>query len=85
MSSEQPGYHMPPHCLDDVFEGGGNARQMERAFRMDSEVDAAFQKASRAYLRQVEFLKDPKFMGPSPAQAARDVFMDALDCEVKTI
>src|SRR5205085_12077966 len=69
---------LPPHPLDKVFE-----KDTEKAINeglLNNELyKKAVTEAMKAKLEQGKKFKDnPKFVGPSPAQAARTKFLEVL-------
>jgi hypothetical protein len=70
------------HWLDDVFDDPDKAKD---AFLAHPKAIAAFSAATRAYQDQVHFLKlNPGLKGPSPAQGARDKFLEELGLQIPT-
>jgi hypothetical protein len=66
----------PPHWLDDVFE---NIESAKESFMDHSRVKAAFEAAEAAHARtKADQEEMPQLMGSSPAQAARDAFIEGL-------
>jgi hypothetical protein len=68
---------LPPHWLDDVFADPGKAAS---ALAEHKVFQAALAKAQQAFTEQQTRLAQasPGFLGPSPAQAARVAFIEAL-------
>lgn len=72
---------LPPHWLDKVFETPEIAA--EKLLR-GQRVWKAFDEAKAAYERQKEALEEnPKLIGASPAQAARQAFLESLELQAK--
>jgi len=70
-----------PHWLDDIFEDPSAAAEK---FSAHERVAEAFEKAQKAFQSQKEaYEKNPQLVGPSPAQAARKAFLEALELQVK--
>lgn len=65
---------LPPHWLDDVF----SQENWENQLFLESGFQEAIRRAKVAYQRGKEALKNPDFVGASPAQMARVAFMEVL-------
>lgn len=70
---------MAPHWLDDVFESPKTAVET----LLDSaRFKAAIAKAQAAFYEAQDFLKkNPGVMGSSPAQQAREAFLEAMKAD----
>lgn len=72
---------LPPHWLDDVFERPETAVQKllrgERLWRALEEAKDAYERQKQAFEQQ------PKLIGASPAQAARQAFLESLELQAK--
>lgn len=72
---------LPPHWLDEVFEFPDTS---VKSFLKSDRLWRAFEKAKVAYEQQKEAIdKTPNLIGPSPAQSARQAFLDSLDLQAK--
>ena len=68
---------LPPHWLDNVFT---NPKDFVKNFLGSKQLWDAFTAAEKAYQSQKEALdKQPNLIGPTPNQAARQAFLDALN------
>ncbi len=68
---------LPPHKLDEVFK---NTSDPESAFLKSPHVEAAFAAAAAAYNKTDSDIADnPGLVGPTPWQAARVAFLEALN------
>ena len=68
---------MAPHWLDDVFQ---NPDEATSALAASDRFKEAVAKAQAAFREGEEFQKkNPKVVGPSPAQKARVAFLEALN------
>lgn len=71
---------LAPHWLDDIFEG---TRQNEQRFSAHARVKAAFAAADAAFTEaQKNFKNNPGLMSASPAQAARQAFLESLGLQI---
>ena len=68
---------LPPHWLDSFFE---NIVDCERKISESSHFKQAISKAKSAHKEAVDFQKkNPGMVGPSPAQKARQAFLEIMD------
>jgi len=68
---------LPPHWLDDVF---GSIDRCEDQLIGSSQFKSAMAQAKSAYHDAVEFQKaNPKVVGASPAQKARQAFLEVIN------
>lgn len=72
---------LPKHELDHVFEKAKDgAGSLKTAFADDERVEAAFTMAVASYNEMEKFQeKHPKFVGPSPSQAALSAWLDVMN------
>lgn len=70
---------LPPNPLDAAFEKATTPKALDEALLNDPVYKAAIQEALKAKRGQEEFYKkNPGAVGPSPAQAARQKFLEVL-------
>jgi len=68
---------LPPHWLDSVFE---NIANCETKISENSHFKEAISEAKSAHKEAVDFQKkNPGMIGPSPAQKARQAFLEIMD------
>ncbi len=68
---------LPPHWLDDVFT---SIDRCEDKLVGSSQFNSAIAQAKSAYQEAVVFQKaNPKVVGASPAQKARQAFLEAIN------
>lgn len=70
---------LPPHPLDGAFEKAVTEKQLNEALLNDDLYKKAVKEALKAKQAQEKNYKDnPKFVGASPAQSARQAFLRVL-------
>jgi len=75
---------LPPHPLDGAFEKVRTETDIKNKLLNNELYKKAVKEALKAYQDQeAKFKKDAKFVGPSPAQAARVTFLEVLVAEMK--
>lgn len=81
---KKPVSALPPHPLDNAFERCNSERDLTNALLNNQLYQRAVAEALKAKRAQEAMFKaNPRYVGPSPAQAARVTFLEVLMNEAK--
>ena len=70
---------LPPLPIDKAFEKATTPKELDEALLNDAQYTKSIKAALKAKQAQEAFFrKNPKAVGPSPAQAARRAFLEIL-------
>jgi hypothetical protein len=71
---------LPPSDLDGAFEKATNTREIDEGLLNNALYKKAVAEALKAKQeQQKKYVEDPKLVGPTPAQAARQRFLEVLE------